>query len=914
MSEIVNIEINEQIEIVNIEVQETVEQTIIEISEGKKGDKGEPGTDGDDGIDGDDGLSAYEVWLQEPGNEGMTLDDYFDFLKAQNSLEDARQRGDFMNGPFSMNNNAITGIKPAEEDTQAVPLGQAKALANEAINSANLYTDQMTLEKVRGVDNKLGGDVNAGGNRVTGAGNAQEDQDYVTLLQLQQSQADALAYADSVSLLSVRWAGYWDPSTGLFPNASGIRRGDEYEANSDGVIGTIEIERGDIVRARINTPGQSVGNWSIAQGNTQQATETVRGIAKVADSNTVSNQVTTNNTDFVTSVKLWLSFWPKVLQLAHVWTGMVTFNNIVNLPGVGIAKYLRTDNSSSVYGVTGIPSSDITGTKTSSFISDLASAVLAIPLTGLSVLSGVPITAADNLLLAFGKLQKQLTDQASTVSGHTTSIATNASNISALAISAPAYTDAQISLLKDGVATSGNTLQKLYNLITASINEVSVANIAARNAYNVPSTPFNIFVVDDGDGKWATYKAITTGIGATFVKTSDPDLLNAVMSNSAIKTAYESNADTNAFTNALKTRLDNLTSTSGLSEGTNQYFTQARAIAAILTGIVFTSAAPVTNADSILIAIGKLQAQITANGTTIGLKETASNKDASGGYAGLTLFKLNIKNVLGTFTSYFTNSNTASRTYTLQDRDGTLLDNTDLAYIKSDAHFRADKKIYYSDFVAHYINNIAVLNPPFGGLVFNGGTSQQSTLFNSSFPQMVGVLVINSGTSANGGYAWHTSQGSSSGLQIVTGSVYNAIFALPAAMTDVVLRLGFLQATAVGAVTNGVYLELNNSYVANGITMRTSVSANAATTTTLSATTPYHLRITATSATQFLFEIYSITGTLIWSDTATQGGSSVVMGMGMIAYKTTVSASTTALAYIDYMSFEHPAATRGSIT
>jgi len=59
--------------------------------------------------------------------------------------------------------------------------------------------------------------------------------------------------------------------------------------------------------------------------------------------------------------------------------------------------------------------------------------------------------------------------------------------------------------------------------------------------------------------------------------------------------------------------------------------------------------------------------------------ETQNNKDANSGYAGLTLFKINFKNVLNTFTSYFTNNNTASRTYTFKDRNGTILDDTDAA-------------------------------------------------------------------------------------------------------------------------------------------------------------------------------------------------------------------------------------------
>jgi hypothetical protein len=62
-----------------------------------------------------------------------------------------------------------------------------------------------------------------------------------------------------------------------------------------------------------------------------------------------------------------------------------------------------------------------------------------------------------------------------------------------------------------------------------------------------------------------------------------------------------------------------------------------------------------------------------------GLFQTLLNKDASGGYAGLTLFKINFKNAANTFTSFFTNLNTAARTYTFQDRDGIIADDTDLA-------------------------------------------------------------------------------------------------------------------------------------------------------------------------------------------------------------------------------------------
>lgn len=55
-------------------------------------------------------------------------------------------------------------------------------------------------------------------------------------------------------------------------------------------------------------------------------------------------------------------------------------------------------------------------------------------------------------------------------------------------------------------------------------------------------------------------------------------------------------------------------------------------------------------------------------------QEAPTNKDASGGYVGLTLFKINFKNALDTFTSFFVNANTAARTYTFPDKNMTVGD------------------------------------------------------------------------------------------------------------------------------------------------------------------------------------------------------------------------------------------------
>jgi len=75
-----------------------------------------------------------------------------------------------------------------------------------------------------------------------------------------------------------------------------------------------------------------------------------------------------------------------------------------------------------------------------------------------------------------------------------------------------------------------------------------------------------------------------------------------------------------------------------------------------------------------------LQGGVTSGEVTAALgftPENAANKDTSGGYVGLTLMAINFWNSAKTFMSRFTNANTAARTYTFQDRDGTIADHTD---------------------------------------------------------------------------------------------------------------------------------------------------------------------------------------------------------------------------------------------
>ncbi|MCZ4321455.1 hypothetical protein [Pseudomonas anguilliseptica] len=97
-----------------------------------------------------------------------------------------------------------------------------------------------------------------------------------------------------------------------------------------------------------------------------------------------------------------------------------------------------------------------------------------------------------------------------------------------------------------------------------------------------------------------------------------------------VKTLYESNPDTNAYTDAEKTKLGTVASnatanpdTDSLTEGaTNKWFTVARVLAAVLSGLSVATGGAVVDTDTVLQAIGKLQKQITDLATAVAAKMT----------------------------------------------------------------------------------------------------------------------------------------------------------------------------------------------------------------------------------------------------------------------------------------------------
>lgn len=102
--------------------------------------------------------------------------------------------------------------------------------------------------------------------------------------------------------------------------------------------------------------------------------------------------------------------------------------------------------------------------------------------------------------------------------------------------------------------------EESYEKALALGNGYVVANNTERNNLTLLTTADTVFVADDGDGKWARYQvvAVTNGNGSTstFKVIMDEDTYLHANTAADIKAAYESNDNTNAFTDSEKLKLD----------------------------------------------------------------------------------------------------------------------------------------------------------------------------------------------------------------------------------------------------------------------------------------------------------------------------------------------------------------------
>ena len=93
------------------------------------------------------------------------------------------------------------------------------------------------------------------------------------------AETDAKSYADGLVVGLFDDRGNFDASVNTFPASGGsgsagaILKGDLWTVSVAGTLGGVAVSIGDLVRAIVDTPGQTASNWAIAEGNTGYTAE-----------------------------------------------------------------------------------------------------------------------------------------------------------------------------------------------------------------------------------------------------------------------------------------------------------------------------------------------------------------------------------------------------------------------------------------------------------------------------------------------------------------------------------------------------------------------------------------------------------------------------------------------------------------
>ncbi|MFN8369839.1 MAG: hypothetical protein U0T83_04335 [Bacteriovoracaceae bacterium] len=250
--------------------------------------------------------------------------------------------------------------------------------------------------------------------------------------------------------------------------------------------------------------------------------------------------------------------------------------------------------------------------------------VLAVPMTGISTTNATPIAATDSIIQAVGKAQAELNNKLSSgtfidwsISGLQTidpsrlSIGVSSASKSTMVNSTGLIIASTASATEIGYLTGvSSNIQTQLNAKQATISNTTTLSVAKARVYGTANTSYYIEL-----------DVPTLAASLSFILPSSDGTNNQVL-----KTDGGGNLSFDSMSNLEPvTSVNTLTgtvvlTTTDVAEGTNLYYTTARvgtaARATIMAGFLATPSPAITSADSIVGALGKLQAQINSLGST----------------------------------------------------------------------------------------------------------------------------------------------------------------------------------------------------------------------------------------------------------------------------------------------------------
>jgi hypothetical protein len=178
-----------------------------------------------------------------------------------------------------------------------------------------------------------------------------------------------------------------------------------------------------------------------------------------------------------------------------------------------------------------------------------------------------------------------------------------------------------------------------------------------------------------------------------------------------------------------------------------------------------------------------------------------------------------------------------------------------------------------------------------------------------------GVITINCSATANSGaYVAYVNSATATSSFLSNNMGFDTIVSLgPVPVANTTIRTGLIRGTMTSAdATEGCYFEIINT----GIVGKTAMAGVRSSTTsfTLAANTFYHLRIIYNSTTLNTFQVYNMSGSLLFSATLSTNISTGVNAIQPTFLATSTIASATTIALLDYIAVEYPSYNRGALT
>lgn len=195
-------------------------------------------------------------------------------------------------------------------------------------------------------------------------------------------------------------------------------------------------------------------------------------------------------------------------------------------------------------------------------------------------------------------------------------------------------------------------------------------------------------------------------------------------------------------------------------------------------------------------------------------------------------------------------------------------------------------------------SNAAVVDP-FIAVLISSGTINVPNISAAGHP---GMIRLRSAAGAGSGVF----VGSNTGQILLAGGEYfEAVFYINT-LTDITIRLGFLDTATSAAPTDGAYLQIAPTGVATGhVVSNAGTIADTDTTANLTTGTWYKAIVqVAPDATSVIFEVVTMNGTQVWTDNLSGGlptGVGRETGVGIIA--TTAGSSAVDMLHLDFMLF-----------